>query len=372
MENPIKVSVVIPCYNSAATLQQCLSSIREQTEEGLEIICINDGSGDNTLDILQSNAAADRRVKIIDKANAGYGAACNDGIAVAGGEWVSIIEPDDYVEIGMYLAMEVFYVVSGEDKNGRIDIIKTPYWRVVHSDDGKQRLLHCAYHRNVKPTQQPFSIAEGAELIMDHPSIWSAIYRREFLNEYDIRFDEFAGAGWADNNFLIRTFCQAQNILYFDEPFYCYREDTPEQLELFTSQNALLPIDRWLQMLDIIEELEISDPRILTAHYIRGFYYVSQVIEVVPLSDELVCSAVTALFERMDAELVLADTRISPARKQLFVKLRGLPEQEFDTKEYNRHLLKAGMRDLSNIGAKNTFLRVKDFLSRKDARAGKE
>lgn len=85
------VSVIVPTYNTEAFLDQCLLSIRNQTHTELEILCVNDGSTDGSLAIMQRHAAEDARIRIIDKENGGYGAGCNRGIAEARGEWVSIL-----------------------------------------------------------------------------------------------------------------------------------------------------------------------------------------------------------------------------------------------------------------------------------------
>lgn len=90
------VSVIVPTYNTEAFLDQCLLSIRNQTHTELEIpYCVNDGSTDGSLAIMQRHAAEDARIRIIDKENGGYGAGCNRESPRARGGWVSIIEPDD-------------------------------------------------------------------------------------------------------------------------------------------------------------------------------------------------------------------------------------------------------------------------------------
>ena len=92
------VSLVVPIYNVQDYLEQCLASIQSQSYTNLEIICLNDGSTDSSLALLEAYAARDGRLVIIDKANEGYGKTCNRGIAAAHGTWVGIVEPDDYLE----------------------------------------------------------------------------------------------------------------------------------------------------------------------------------------------------------------------------------------------------------------------------------
>ena len=82
------VSLVVPIYNVADYLEQCLASIQSQSYTNLEIICLNDGSTDSSLALLEAYAARDGRIVIIDKENEGYGATCNRGIAAAHGKWI--------------------------------------------------------------------------------------------------------------------------------------------------------------------------------------------------------------------------------------------------------------------------------------------
>ena len=103
MENSI--SVIVPIFNAAPYLEQCLDSILCQNQPGMEVICLNDGSTDDSLSIMQAYANANGKVRVIDKPNEGYGATCNRGIAEARGHWISIIEPDDWIRPGMYSAM---------------------------------------------------------------------------------------------------------------------------------------------------------------------------------------------------------------------------------------------------------------------------
>ena len=97
-----KVSIIVPMYNVAETLDQCLLSLEAQTYADLQIICMNDGSTDQSSQIARDHAARDQRIVVVDKANEGYGATCNRGIALADGEWVAIVEPDDYLDPTRY------------------------------------------------------------------------------------------------------------------------------------------------------------------------------------------------------------------------------------------------------------------------------
>ena len=138
-----KVSVVIPCYNVEKYLRQCLDSVVNQTLKDLEIICVNDGSKDSTLDIIKEYAAKDPRVSYIDKPNAGYGDSMNKGFAKATGEYIGIIESDDYAELDMFEKM--YTCVKKHD----LDVVKSGFF--YYYSKGQERNVPNPIASNVTP-----------------------------------------------------------------------------------------------------------------------------------------------------------------------------------------------------------------------------
>lgn len=331
------VSVIVPIYNVERYLDQCLDSIEAQTHRNIEVLCINDGSTDGSPDIIRAHAERDPRVRLVDKENGGYGQGCNLGLDLARGEWVSIIEPDDWVEPGMYEDMLAF--ASSFDEV--IDIVKTPWTDICDWDDPKrQRPRPSTMTGAVKTSKRPFTIAEETTLIEMHPSIWSAIYRRGFLEERGIRFPEYPGAGWADNPFLIETMCQASAIVYLDRPYYNYRCDLPGSTRNHKSDEAVTrPFDRWVDMMRIIERLGITDERILKAHYLRGFNYTFGAIYDDGWDNPLVKEGARRVFSMMRPELVAQIDNLAPHRKEFFYDVMGLPVPSFSRAGWRRHLL---------------------------------
>ena len=108
------LSVIIPVYNVEPYLEQCLDSVINQTYKNLEIICINDGSSDNSLKILEKYQKKDSRIKLINQKNKGLSEARNAGLDVAKGEYIAFVDSDDYLELNAYKeAMKVML----QDKN---------------------------------------------------------------------------------------------------------------------------------------------------------------------------------------------------------------------------------------------------------------
>ena len=96
------ITILVPCYNVEKYVDECLSSIQKQTYDNLEVLCINDGSTDNTLNILRKYEASDNRFHIINKSNSGYGASMNIGLNKASGDYIGIVESDDFSEPQMF------------------------------------------------------------------------------------------------------------------------------------------------------------------------------------------------------------------------------------------------------------------------------
>lgn len=316
------ISVIVPVYNTGAYLSQCLESILAQTHKNLEVICVNDGSTDESPAIMHSFAERDSRVRVIDKPNGGYGQGCNRGIDEARGEWISIIEPDDWIDPGMYGDMLAFS--DGFDET--VDIIKTPWIDVLGWDDPSTQTEHpCMLKYRLRQSRKPVSISDVPILLAYHPSIWSALYRRDFLIEHGIRFIEYPGAGWADNPFLVETLCQAKSLLYFDRAYYHYRADLAGSTVNHGSLDAVVrPFERWLTMADIMDRLGVSDPGVLHAHIMRGFLYVEGAIHDDGWNNPAVQEKAREVFLRMDRDLVLNSPVLSKRRKGLYIRMLGL------------------------------------------------
>lgn len=218
----IKVSIIVPVCNVEEFLSECLDSCINQTLQDIEIICVNDGSSDNSLKILQEYANKDNRVKIIDKDNAGYGHAMNIGMDMASGEYIGIVESDDFVELDMY---EKLYNLASLHK---LDFIKADFYRFSYDEQGniEKRLDRVAarapdvYNKIVNPKDD----TRVFHLVMQ---TWCGIYNRNFLISNNIRHNETPGASYQDNGFWFQTFMFANRIYFYDEAFYMNRRDNP-------------------------------------------------------------------------------------------------------------------------------------------------
>ena len=213
MKKP-NVSILVPICNVEKFLDKCLQSLVGQTLKDIEIICINDGSSDSSLSIIKGFAALDNRIVIIDKVNTGYGDSMNKGLDIARGEYIGIVESDDYAE------PEMFERLYGLAKKYNADVVKSNfdyYWENPEKKVYKNNL-------NISSIKKDLNCGK-MKIFFGLPSIWSGIYKRKWLIQNDIWFLPTPGASYQDTSFNFKVGCVAQNIVLTNESFLNYRQD---------------------------------------------------------------------------------------------------------------------------------------------------
>ena len=322
---PHRVSVVVPTYNVERYLKQCLDSVRSKLGRELQLIIVNDGSTDRSLAIAQEyaeKAKADHElpdVIVITKKNGGYGAAVNMGFDHADGEYLGIVEPDDYLDGDLF--GELYAIARACDFP---DIVKSTYKRVWMPDTPEQRVWGSLLrHRGVRTWKNGCTtLGESPQLVRWHPSVWSAIYRRDFLEATRTRFVEAPGAGWVDNPFVMRTMCQASRIAYTDDAWYCYREDRPGSSSV--TKAPTLSLTRWLEMADEVKESRwADDDGVLTSLASIAFRHIARLWDSPAAQDPEVAALIERVFTAIPARIALSLDDISPAAKQRYLDITG-------------------------------------------------
>lgn len=250
--NPL-ISVVVPVYNTAPWLRKCLDSICGQTYRHLEILCVNDGSTDNSADILAEYAAKDERVKVINQTNAGLSAARNTALEQATGEYVTGVDSDDYLMLHTYATLlpwmqsgvdMICYGIKGVDVQGNI-----------RANDYME--LPCSG-----------CVEPSSEIIGKTNAFFvNKLYRTELVRAWGISFP--VGLRHEDAAFVYSYMPQVRSVYYEKEAMYCYlqREGSItnserfrlrvfdfcpvlEYLFLYYKEHALLP--RWKDLYQMI------------------------------------------------------------------------------------------------------------------------
>jgi len=177
MKSNAFISVIIPIYNSEKYLAKCIESILSQTFKNFELILINDGSKDNSLDICNKYKNRDKRISIINSVNKGVSNARNLGIEKSKGEWIIFCDSDDWVE-NTWLESYVKYFNSG------VDIIFQGY--ILENESGEIISIIKHNTNNLNSTISKIIYLEQSDMI---GYSWIKIFKRELIISYNIRFD---------------------------------------------------------------------------------------------------------------------------------------------------------------------------------------
>ena len=213
--NQVKISIVMPIFNASEFLHQSLGGLVKQTLNDIEIICVNDGSTDNSLEIMQQYAYRDKRIKIIDKKNSGYGNTMNLGMSIARGEYIGILEPDDYADINMF---EMLYQ---EALHYEADVVKSNYFEYSQKENTN---IFCEVLAG-QTYNQVSNAWENERIPFLRPCIWSAIYKRTLLQDNNILFNETPGASYQDTAFAFKVWVCAKRVVFVKDAYLHYRID---------------------------------------------------------------------------------------------------------------------------------------------------
>lgn len=217
----INVSVIMPSLNVVKYIEQCLVSVIKQSLENIEILCVDAGSTDGTLEILEKYARQDKRISVIRSSIKSYGYQVNLGIKNASGKYIGIVETDDYVDSTMY---EYLYNVAEENC---ADIAKGEWKYIVPVGEGEICIKSNTFMRGGREYENIINASEYPHIFLKDFSVWRGIYKREFLLKNNIYFNESPGAAYQDCGFTVIALSKAERIYYTDNAFYNYRYGRP-------------------------------------------------------------------------------------------------------------------------------------------------
>lgn len=214
----VKVSVILPSLNVASYIRKCLKSVIDQTLKDIEIICVDAGSTDGTLEILQEYALLDPRVILLHSDQKSYGRQVNMGIAAACGEYIGIVETDDFVSVDMY---KVLYEAAKENKP---DMVKADWdeFIVLNGRRFCSKVALLQDHPELYGTI--ISASEYPWLYLRDITVWKGIYNRKFLIDHHLYFNESKGAAYQDYGYSVLTLTYGEKILYLSQSLYRYQK----------------------------------------------------------------------------------------------------------------------------------------------------
>ena len=214
-----KVSVIIPVYNVEQYLRECLDSVVNQTLKEIEIICVDDGSTDSSLEILKEYAAKDKRITIITQKNLHAGVARNAGLSVARGEYLSFLDSDDFFELNM---LEEMY------KKGKEDNVEMVICNALKYIDGELKdglfVREKYLKRNIFSCHEKGAASSVFQAIYGFP--WNKLIAHSIVNRHNLRFAAIDHHN--DTSFVMTSVVAANKISYTPEKYiyYRYRENS--------------------------------------------------------------------------------------------------------------------------------------------------
>lgn len=212
------VSIIMPVLNGGKYFEKAIGSVCNQSLNTIEIIIVDGGSTDGTLDIVNKNAKEDDRIVLLEAQKKSMGYQYNIGIKEAQGEYIGFVESDDFVDEKMY---EELYKVALREK---VDMVKADYWLYREENQVRSSILE-----NIKLYNRRFDFVPRETVILKGVlGHWSGIYKKKYLVNNGIYFNETPGASYQDIGFYHLSSAIGGSIYYKDCPYYFYRRDNPD------------------------------------------------------------------------------------------------------------------------------------------------
>lgn len=233
-----KISIIVPVYNAEKTLDRCVNSLIEQSYLNIEIILVDDGSGDSSLNLCKEYARKDCRIKVLSKENGGVSSARNAGLELAGGEFIMFCDSDDWVEPEWCDKLRSRYesghfVMCGQYIEGEQPF----YAHEVYAEKAESRVARTDFY---KLKMKMFN------------TLWNKIFLRKVIESNQIRFDDKITNG-EDLLFNVSYLkCIPGDIICISEPLYHYRWSGK------TSLSNRIPADYIAQRNHLLREMEIA------------------------------------------------------------------------------------------------------------------
>ena len=236
-KNNISISIIIPIYNCSQYLEKCLTSVVNQTLKDIQIICINDGSKDNSLEILNEFCTKDQRIEIINlNENKGQSFARNLGLDIAKGDFIGFVDADDFVDLDYY---EKLY---NEAVKNNCEIVMAGI--LLHKRSGKTKIIDNFENKILSDNNEKISH-------LNNGSTCTKIFSNNLINKHKIRFPE--NLIYEDNVFLIKAVLNSTKICTLHDCLYNYLNNSQSTMQ--SDNNALKKNTSRDKILEILIDL---------------------------------------------------------------------------------------------------------------------
>jgi len=297
----VLVSVIIPAYNAGHYLNECVDSVLNQTNKEIEIIIINDGSVDNTLEIIKEYEKADPRIKTVSQDNRGQGSARNTGIEIARGEAIMFLDADDY------FTPEVVDTVYTELKQNQSEIVifnGFAFWESEESITERKKRYFALTLKDEGICRTGIDFIKFTKGRIQSPCL--KIYSKDFLVRYSVCFAD--GGYGEDTPFFYKAFITARRVRYMDFIGYHRRYRKRSTMTSTDTENIKSRIMHFPLLLSLIDELENqSDKRIVLKQYV--YYAILLWIMIYNRRDKDERWALEALFKEYRLEELISECK---------------------------------------------------------------
>lgn len=311
-EKPL-VSIVVPCYNAAKYLAACLNSVVAQDYENWECILINDGSADETLELLSEFAAHNPKLKVFTQENAGLSSTRNRGIDLAKGDFVYFLDSDDVLSAdtisSLVLAFDNNDIVSGITVNSTFaDTRINRVSNLLHPNEGDVTFKNDDFEVLIRTMESGLS-----------PVAQNRLYRKEFLDKNNLRFRP--GILHEDELWFFETMILAKNVNFVNKETYFYRIDNQESITQNVSDRNL---ESYIKVMEEIVQKYTQNPRFGA---VASWYavYIKKIFLDFAIREESKLSS--GIFEKLESAL-----------KANYVTLEGKHLLSFNNSVYYRTL----------------------------------
>lgn len=330
MTNDIpKVSIIIPIYNVQDYLKECLDSIVNQTLEDIEIICINDGSTDDSLNILNEYTTKDNRFIIISQENQGQGVARNKGIEVATGKYVLFVDPDDYIDL------KTCEIVYNKFLETNADIVQFDYKKIYEFLPKEES---CSLSNEIQKLKCKKLLPNTYYIWEDYKSIclfgprlmsWDKAYSLSFIKENKLRFAPNKHA--EDHLVSIGALLTAKKIFYIEDNLYTYRCRENSAINRISDDNFCIfdninYLEKFLKESNLLDKLkeEFIDYKAQVIYYHYSNISGERKAEFLEKAQKILT--------RNDYEKILK--KIKTSNRSLFEQLFSLKNKMINAKKY--------------------------------------
>lgn len=240
------VSVLVPICNVEKYVAQCIKSLLEQSMYNIEIIALDDGSTDKSAAILDELAGEDERIRVIHKSNSGYGDTMNWGLTLARGEYIVILESDDYAETDMIYSLYSAAVLKNADM-----VIANYYVDCVDENGQLEKITKSEEIKDVIYWEYA-SENQRKKIAYSTPGIWRCIYKKAFLEKNNIRFLPTPGASYQDTSFFVKAVMMSQKLICIRDRVMHYRRghsvaSVKDTNKVYTVCEELYEIRRYME-----------------------------------------------------------------------------------------------------------------------------